>query len=169
MTPGGYQTSSKKVKTLILNEGLNSFKIAKIKHFRTKTEALDYETRFLKKVGVPYNSRFLNDHVANNFGRAGKICSDDTKTKMSIYRKGRSLGPRSPETIEKIRLAGIGKKQSAETIAKRIAKNTGQKRSLETRAKMSAAKKDVSVETRDKIKAAWVIRKQRELDLKVIN
>ena len=46
----GYYTSSKYVKELIESDGLESFKIRKIKEFDTAKEAMEYETRFLKKV-----------------------------------------------------------------------------------------------------------------------
>jgi hypothetical protein len=42
---GGYQTSSKIVKQIILEEGFESFVIRKIKVFETGEAALDYESR----------------------------------------------------------------------------------------------------------------------------
>jgi hypothetical protein len=140
MTPDGYQTSSKTVKNIIAKEGLDSFRIIRIHHFETKEEAFKYETRFLKKVGVPYNSRFLNQHVTNNFTTSGKKHSEATKIKMSaallgrkfsdehkvkmrgprgpLIRPRRSRGPQSDETKAKIKSAKLGRKHSNESKVK---------------------------------------------------
>ena len=56
----GYQTSSNFVKQIILDEGLESFVIRKIKIFETAEQALDYESRFLRKVNASFNESFLN-------------------------------------------------------------------------------------------------------------
>ncbi len=56
----GYQTSSKVVKDIINTEGLNSFKIRKIKEFNNKFDAMEYEVKFLQKVDAMHNDRFLN-------------------------------------------------------------------------------------------------------------
>ena len=56
----GYYTSSKYVKELIESDGLESFKIRKIKEFDTAKEAMEYETRFLKKVKARNNYMFIN-------------------------------------------------------------------------------------------------------------
>jgi hypothetical protein len=98
MTTDGYQTSSKTVKNIIAQEGLEAFKIVRIHHFDTSEEAFEYETRFLKKVGVPYNPRFLNQHVTNNFGNTGKKFSEEHKAKLKLPR-----GPHSKETKAKMR------------------------------------------------------------------
>ena len=46
----GYQTSSKVVKDIINTEGLNSFKIRKIKEFDNKFDAMEYEVKFLQNI-----------------------------------------------------------------------------------------------------------------------
>lgn len=111
MTPDGYQTSSRMVKNIIAKEGLDSFKVVRIQHFETREKAFKYETRFLKKVGVPYNSRFLNQHVTNNFTTSGKKHSEATKTKMSVALLGRKFrdehkakmrGPRGPRVLKNL-------------------------------------------------------------------
>lgn len=56
----GYQTSSNVVKKIIIEEGLDSFVIRKIKVFETGEEALDYESRFLRRVNAAFNDNFLN-------------------------------------------------------------------------------------------------------------
>jgi hypothetical protein len=95
MTEKGYQTTSKIIKNLILNDGLDSFKILRIKHFETSEEAINYETRFLVKVDAANNIMFYNRHNGgkNFVNRGGYKLSESTKQKM---RK-----PKSKETIEK--------------------------------------------------------------------
>ena len=129
MTPGGYQTSSKPVKAIIAAEGLEAFKVDRLKHFETKTAAFDYETRFLTKVGVPYNPRFLNEHVTDKWSTLGKKFSLGPRSPEHIANHaasmtGKKLGPRSPETIAKIKASMMGKNrgpQGPETIAKKLA------------------------------------------------
>jgi hypothetical protein len=113
MTTDGYQTLSKTVKNIIAQEGLEAFKIVRIHHFDTSEEAFEYEIRFLKKVGVPYNPRFLNQHVTNNFGNTGKKFSEEHKAKLKLPR-----GPHSKETKAKMRESKLGKKLSEEHKAK---------------------------------------------------
>lgn len=60
LRPDGYQTSSKVIQQIILDEGLESFVIRKIKVFETGGEALEYESRFLRKVNASFNEFFLN-------------------------------------------------------------------------------------------------------------
>ena len=56
----GYQTSSYRIQNIILEEGVESFVIRKIKLFETGEEALDYESRFLRRVNAAFNDNFLN-------------------------------------------------------------------------------------------------------------
>jgi hypothetical protein len=56
----GYQTSSNIIKQIIIEEGIDSFVIRKIKVFETGEEALDYESKFLKRVNAAFNDNFLN-------------------------------------------------------------------------------------------------------------
>lgn len=95
MTENGYKTTSKIIKNLIKIDGLNSFKILKIKHFKSSDKALDYETKFLVKVNAAENEMFFNQHNgAKNFcNKGGYKLSESTKSKM---RK-----PKSKETVEK--------------------------------------------------------------------
>ena len=95
MTKDGYKTTSKIVKKLINEDGLESFEILKIKHFKTIEETLKYETIFLQKVDAANNPKFLNLHNGgkNFVNKGGYKLSESTKKKM---RK-----PKSKETIEK--------------------------------------------------------------------
>jgi hypothetical protein len=62
----GYHTSSNRVKNILSEQGLDSFKIRKIKIFTTAIEAQEYEIRFLKKVDAMNNPRFYNGHNGEN-------------------------------------------------------------------------------------------------------
>lgn len=64
----GYLTSSLVVNRIIKLNGLNSFRIRKIRCFNNPSEAYEYETRFLKKVDAKNNMRFYNKHN-NDFSR----------------------------------------------------------------------------------------------------
>jgi hypothetical protein len=59
---GGYITSSNTIKLRIRENGIESFKIRKIKTFISPKSAYDYETKFLNKVNAKKNSRFYNKH-----------------------------------------------------------------------------------------------------------
>jgi hypothetical protein len=59
---GGYLTSCKRVTQLINDNGIDSFVIRKIKHFKTAHEAYEYESRFLSKVNASKNPKFINAH-----------------------------------------------------------------------------------------------------------
>lgn len=95
MTENGYKTSSKIVKEIILNEGLNSFRIKKIKHFNTKEDALNYEHKFLTRVDAKNNKKFLNMSNGDRFfvNKGGYKLKESTKQKMSK--------PKSQECIDK--------------------------------------------------------------------
>jgi hypothetical protein len=66
MIEGGYTTSSETINQIIAENGLESFRIRKLRVFDTKEQAVDYETRFLIKVDARNNPRFHNGH--NNDG-----------------------------------------------------------------------------------------------------
>lgn len=100
--------------------------------------------------------------------------SEETRAKMSAAQKKRIC---SPETREKIRMAGIspetrakisaahkGRKRSPETCAKIRAAKMGTKHSPETIAKISASKKGkkLSLTARAKMSESQKIRHQRE-------
>jgi hypothetical protein len=95
MTENGYKTTSKIIKDLIKKDGLASFQILKIKHFKTKMEALTYESRFLQKVNAAENLKFLNLHNGgkNFVNKGGYKLSECTKNKMKK--------PKSIETVQK--------------------------------------------------------------------
>lgn len=101
MTPKGYQTSSRCVKELIASDGLDAFKIIRIRHFVNGCDAFMYECLFLRKVNAMINPIFLNKSNGytgfRNIG--GWKHSNATKNKMSISAKFRP--PISEDTRNK--------------------------------------------------------------------
>jgi hypothetical protein len=112
MTEYGYKTTSKVIKELIKKDGLDSFDVLKVKHFKSPEETLYYESRFLIKVNAAENPRFFNKHNGgkNFVNKGGYRLSEATKNKM---RK-----PKSKETIEKQKKAL--KKRSKESWKKMV-------------------------------------------------
>jgi hypothetical protein len=66
MIEGGYETSSKTIKKLIQQYGLDNFVVRKIRTFETVQDVHLYEKRFLQKVNAGKNPKFYNGH--NNDG-----------------------------------------------------------------------------------------------------
>ena len=95
MTEGGYQSSSKIIKELIIKDSLSQFNIIRVKHFDTSEEALLYETRFLTKVNAANNIMFYNRH------NGGKSFVNTGGYKLSEYTKQKMKKPKTSITIEK--------------------------------------------------------------------
>lgn len=96
----GYYTSSKYVKELIESDGLESFKIRKIKEFDTAKEAMEYETRFLKKVKARNNDRFINkseNETAINFANPNNM------KKILLQKYGYEYSIQIPFVMKKIK------------------------------------------------------------------
>ena len=71
----GYCTSSNLVNQIIKEDGLESFKIRKIKEFDNKFDAMEYEAKFLHKVNAMHNARFLNLNNTASFNyNTKKLC-----------------------------------------------------------------------------------------------
>jgi hypothetical protein len=140
MTEMGYQTSSKGVKTIILNETISSFSIIRIRHFSYPNEAMVYERLFLLKVKARSNPIFINkSNGAKDFRHDGCNHTEETKRKISLSLTGRSL---SKITREKMKQANLGKIVSDETKMKMKKSQQNRKPiSDETRHKLSMAKK----------------------------
>ncbi len=98
LRPDGYQTSSKVIQQIILDEGLESFVIRKIKIFETGGEALEYESRFLRKVNASFNEFFLNR--SNNSMSTLNIDYEKTK-QTNLIRYGFENTLNVPEFQEK--------------------------------------------------------------------
>jgi len=94
----GYQTSSNIVKQIILEEGLESFVIRKIKVFDTGEQALEYESRFLRKVNAAFNDSFLNK--SNNSMSTLNVDWEKLKN-TNVFRYGFEYAGQVPEFQEK--------------------------------------------------------------------
>lgn len=113
---------------------------------------LEREQYWLDKLHPEYNIA-----ISAKAPNLGLKASPETRAKMSIANLGnkRNLGKkRSPESIEKTRLANLGKKRSPEVLAKMKIALTGRKLSDETRQKMSVSHKGLSQSeaTREKMR-----------------
>jgi len=163
-----YFSSSVKVKKLIEEYGLNSFDYQIRKIFKNKKDAINWETKFLKKINAINNNDWLNQNNGyGTFGMLGKKHSKETLQKMSKSQSGKNnpmYGKKHSEEIKKIiSEASASKKNSEETrkkiseskkgkpfsgynsntpesIAKRAKSNTGKKRSEESKQKMRKAR-----------------------------
>lgn len=131
--PGGYFTSSIKVKQLIQHYGIGSFRAQVCKIFETPAQALDYEYRFLKKVNAIKKLDWLNRNLGGH--------------------KFKNIGPAS----EKALVSQRNKKQSETGNRKRSIALSGRPKSESTKSKMSAAQRSRSFEKelhrRDKIRS----------------
>jgi hypothetical protein len=141
MKPSGYQTSSKSVRAIIAAEGLDVFRIRKIRNFKTGAEARVYETRFLTKVGIPHNPRFFNKQANMKFSMLGEWFSTEHKVKIGLAHIGKTV---SMETRSKIGKASSEWKRSKAHLdalhTASIKASLGSHRSTEAKAKMRLAK-----------------------------
>lgn len=137
-----YFTSSKIVKSLIKEYGINSFTYKIRKTFNSAEKAILWEEKVLRKLDVMDNDKWINLSIAG----AVKMTAEVRK-KISFTSKGRkpNLGKKaSEETKEKMRQARKGKpspnkgKKCPESakIIKRL-KLSGKSKSLQMRQKLS--------------------------------
>lgn len=98
-----YYTSSKLIKSLILEDGVNSFRIAKIKIL---DDAYAYETKFLQKINAKDNKQWLNSH--NNIGDFGRytnapgiIFTQERRNNISKALTGKRLSEKHKAKVSK--------------------------------------------------------------------
>lgn len=126
-----YYTSSKIIKKLILDEGLNSFEVLELIP-RPNGDALIYETTFLTSFNAKNHGMWFNrNNGSEKFRCTGH--SDETKKKMSISHTGKSSGAkgRIVSTDERLHLSLMNKGN--------VAWNKGLSPSDETKKKIGAA------------------------------
>lgn len=99
----GYQTSSKTVKKIIKENGLDVFIIRKIRFFKNKEDTQLYETRFLRKIDARNHKKFYNIH--NNEGGMDR----NQIEKILIQRYGVSSPMHSSEIKEKMKKNNLEK------------------------------------------------------------
>lgn len=149
----GYFTSSKIIKQMIVQDGIESFEVVYISE-RPNNDSREFEAAFLKIVDAAKSDNWIN--LSNSDGKfhrpkvcsvetraklsashTGKHMSEESKIKLSLTTKGVPKGPKSKEHKLKISKANIGKKQSTEAVEKRSLKNCGQQRSNEFKTNLS--------------------------------
>lgn len=130
--PGGYFTSSVKVKQLLEEYGIDSFKAEVRKVFNEPGQALNYEYRFLKRVSAIKKTDWLNENLGGE--------------------KFRNVGPANEKALESQKK----KKQTPEGNAKRSASLKGRVISEKTKKLMSLSQlnrpKDEEENRRNKIR-----------------
>jgi len=135
---GGYFSSSRRVKELIDQYGIDSFKAEVRKIFSSAEEAVKYEYRFLCKVNAVRKNDWLNQSAIG--AKFFCIMDDDARKKVSEYMKQRMKNFKPTEESNRKR---------SETLKGRIITE-------ETRKKMSEVQKNRSIEKeqarRDKIR-----------------
>lgn len=120
--PGGYFSSSDKVKSLILEYGAETFRAEVRKIFSTPDDAIEYEYKFLEKVGALKKADWLNENAGG--------------------KKFRNVGPMSERALAKQR----AKKQTPEGNAKRSATLKGRPKTELTKQKMVLAQANRPIE-----------------------
>ena len=150
--------------------GCNGFSAIKLAFWETRQEAADHEKLLIasfKDMGY----KLANMSLGGESGAFGVKRSNETKEKMSIDQKGKLNRGRgwthSEETKAKMSASAKGKKKSPESIAKSAATQKGKKRNpllVEMTASSHRGMKR-SQETKEKMKAAWMRRKYKDLCL----
>ena len=131
--------------------GEEALKFSILEIAKTPTECLFLEQKYIDKICPEYNT----SPTAGS--PLGVKLSEETKTKMSIVRKGK---PHSEEHSANISIAKMGHLVSTETrlklsiTAKGHTRWLGRKHTEEAKAKMSEAKRAMSDETKTKMSMA---------------
>lgn len=107
-----------------------------------------------RKIGINTATRRPEVREKMSLVQIGKKLSPETKAKISLANKGRKKSPRTPEHKEAQRIAHLGKRPSAESNEKNRQSNLGRKVSEETKARM---------------RAGWVIRKQKTIEKRILS
>lgn len=137
MTEEGYLTSSKCVNDLLKSDGLHSFIILCIRHFKTAKEAYTYETAFLHKVNAKDNLKYLNRSNGGLDFRCIGPLSNEHKEALSKANKGKTL---SIEQKKKLSEAAKNRQSdSEETRKKKGDSNRGKKISDKQKDQISKA------------------------------
>lgn len=122
-------------------ENPQNYKYKIVQLFDTKEKALTREVRLHAKFDVENCNNFFNkrNQKSSRFDNTGHNHTEETKVKISISKKGKSV--HTAESKAKISAAHKGKCHTTEHNAKVAISNKGKKRSEETKAKISISKK----------------------------
>ena len=110
-----YFTSSKKVKQLIIQYGIESFTVEVRKVFSNLEDALSWEEKVLRRLKVLDRSNWLNESIGGKYFRnikrsdiarkkhsektKGRPLTESHKIAISKASKGKKMPPRTPEQI----------------------------------------------------------------------
>ena len=85
-----YYTSSKIIKQLISEHGVDNFTVKVTKLFEHKQQAREWEHRFLKKVKAATNPKWINQHKGDGkfYNKGGLKLTDEQRQKLSQAQKG---------------------------------------------------------------------------------
>lgn len=140
--PKGYFTSSKTVRQLIEEGGIDSFEVLEVIP-RPLNDAVIYETNFLKSVNASKSDRWINE--TNGDGRF--VCYGHTiesREKMSVSKKG------SPSPNKGKLMSDEQKLKQSNSMKGRTPPNKGKLRSLESKLKQSSMMKGRPTHMNDK-------------------
>ena len=96
-----YFTSSPKVKQLIEETGIDSFDVEVRKVFKTKEDAVKWETRVLRRCKVLHNDKWINQNISGYV-----IPTEESNKKISEFHRGK---PKTEEHKRKLSLSQKGK------------------------------------------------------------
>jgi hypothetical protein len=138
-----YQTSSNDINNLILQYGLEAFEWEVRKTFDTPEQAIDWETRVLKRCKVLESKKWFNSNIAGYI-----IPTEESRKKISDYHKDKLKSEEHKRRLsesQKGKTKTNSKNQTPEYRALMSALKSGSKNSMygkhhseETKAKISA-------------------------------
>lgn len=128
-----YFSSSKKVKKLIEEYGIDSFEYSIRKIFLSSLDARNWETKVLTRLKVCQNDKWLNENYGNHYpSTLGKQMPEERKRKIGEAQKG-------------VLNHMWGKTHTEDARLKISIASRGRKHSEESKHKMSIAKKGVPI------------------------
>lgn len=101
MTPNGYQTSSKQIKSIIEQEGLDIFEIIRIDTFCDNIHVYEYETAFLQTLDCANSDDWYNQHN-NYYGRMVFGLPKFKEKATNLLKYGVEYCMKNPKTVEKL-------------------------------------------------------------------
>lgn len=125
--------------------------------FDTKQDALALEIEMHSKLfdnplclnGAKQTSnRFSASFTGEEHHMFGKVHSDEAKEKMRLAKLGKSRGKHTPEHVEKIKLAQVGRKFTEEHKAKLSLAKLGKPRGKDPRVNCPHCLKEISARTK---------------------
>lgn len=155
-TSKGKSARCSRYRYLVLNEKHLLDKII-LGVFDTKQDALAYEIKMHNKLfndplclnGAKQTSnKFSATFIGNEHHFFGKVHSDEAKQKMRLAKLGKPRGKHSPEHVEKIKLAQVGRKFTEEHKVKLSLAKLGKPRGKDPRVNCPHCFKEISARTK---------------------